>query len=172
MPTKLLLIEDVDDVGRSGDVVSVKPGFARNYLLPQGFAVLADKRALRMQARLQEERRKRAIVDKQESEKTATGLEGIILEEVVKVDQEGHMYGSVSALDIVHMLQQRHNIHLEKKNVQLRHAIKETGVHVIHIKLKEGVAATIKLKVISEATQREEQQSAAKQAAEEKEQQA
>ena len=172
MPSKLLLIEDVDDVGRSGDIVSVKPGFARNFLLPQGFALLADKRSLRMQVRLQEERQKRAVVDKQESEQTASGLEGIILEEVVKVDQEGHMYGSVSALDIVHMLQQRHQIQLEKKSVQLRHAIKETGIHVISIKLKENVTASIKLKVISEATMREEQQTATRQAAEEKEQQA
>jgi large subunit ribosomal protein L9 len=163
MATKLLLIDDVDDLGRSGDIVSVKPGYARNFLLPQGFAVAADKRALRMQAQLQEERRKRAVVDKQESDKTASQLEGVVLTEIVKVDQEGHMYGSVSALDVARMLQEKHNVSLEKKSVQLKHAIKETGVHTITIKLKEGVTASIKLKVISETDHHKEQQEAAAQ---------
>ena len=64
MATKLLLIEDVEEIGRSGDIVNVKPGFARNFLLPRGFGVVADKAALRMQARLKEEREKKAIVEK------------------------------------------------------------------------------------------------------------
>ena len=68
MGNQLLLLEDVDDLGRSGDVVSVKPGFARNFLLPQKKAVVADKNTLRMQARLKEEREKRAAVDKKDSE--------------------------------------------------------------------------------------------------------
>src|SRR5262245_8691147 len=97
MATKLLLIEDVEDLGRSGDVVSVKPGYARNFLLPRGHAVRADQHALRMQTRLQEERQKRAILEKQEAEKTAAALEGVTLSTIVKVDHEGHMYGSVSA---------------------------------------------------------------------------
>ena len=166
MATKLLLIEDVDDLGRSGDIVSVKPGYARNFLLPQGFAITADKRALRMQATLQDERQKRAIVDKQESDKTASSLEGVVLTEIVKVDQEGHMYGSVSSLDIARLLQERHNIALERKSVQMKHAIKETGVHPITIKLKEGVTASIKLKVVSEADHQKEQQEAAQPKAE------
>ena len=60
MTAKLLLIEDVDNLGRSGDIVSVKHGYARNYLEPQGLAVRADKAALLRQKRLQEERKKQA----------------------------------------------------------------------------------------------------------------
>lgn len=150
MANKLLLLEDVDALGRSGDIVSVKPGYARNFLLPQGYAVVADKAALRMQARLQEERKKRAIIDKQESDKTAAALEGIVVTTTVKVDHEGHMYGSVSALDIVHLLEQQHSLKLEKKFITLKHPIKETGVHPIHAKLKEGVTADFKLKIMAE----------------------
>lgn len=153
MASKLLLIEDVEALGRSGDIVNVKPGYARNFLLPQGFAVIADKSALRRQARLQEERRKKAIVDKQESEKIAGSLEGVTLTTIVKVDHEGHMYGSVSAHDIADLLREQANIEVEKRAVALKHPIKETGVHTITIKLKEGVTCAITLKVVPEEAQ-------------------
>ncbi len=150
MATKLLLLEDVEALGRSGEIVSVKPGYARNYLLPQGLAVIADKQALRQQQRLKEERQKKAIADKQESDQIAARLEGITLTTVVKVDHEGHMYGSVTAHEIVHILQEQQNIELEKKSIQLKHPIKTTGVHAIPVKLKEGVTTSFNLKVMSE----------------------
>lgn len=150
MATKLLLIEDVEELGRSGDIVNVRPGYARNYLLPRGFGVVADKRALRMQARLQEERLKKAAIDKAESESAASAIEGITLMTIVKVDHDGHMYGSVSAHDIADLLLAQANIGVEKRSIALKHAIKETGVHQIPVKLKEGVKATFTLKVIPE----------------------
>jgi large subunit ribosomal protein L9 len=145
---KVLLIEDVEDLGRSGEVVSVKPGYARNKLIPCGAAVAADKSALRMQARLQEERAKKAIQDKEEAEKLKAQIEAFEgLVTVVKVDHEGHMYGSVSANDIVVLLEQQATIHVEKRTLLLKHAIKETGEHIIPLKLNEGVTAEVKLTI-------------------------
>lgn len=146
--TKLLLINDVDDVGRSGEVVEVKPGFARNFLLPQGYAVKADKQTLKMQDRLRKEREKQAVEDMKESETLAKKLEGITISTVTKVDQEGHMFGSVSQLDIVRMLEEEHGIQLTKKMVLLSHPIKATGVYTIDLKLKEDVPAQFTLKVL------------------------
>jgi len=157
MATKLLLLEDVDALGRSGEVVNVKPGYARNFLIPQGLAVMADKHALRMQERLRQERQNKALVDKQESEEVATRLEGISVTKVVKVDQEGHMYGSVTLADIVQLLQDHHQLELDKKSIQLKHPIKTTGVHPIPVKLKEGVMTTFNLKVMSEEGYRQAQ---------------
>ena len=150
MATKLLLLEDVDALGRSGELVNVKPGYARNFLIPQGLAVTANKHALKMQERLQQERQKKAEIDKQESEEVAKRLEGISVTRVVKVDQEGHMYGSVTVADIIESVLNEHQIELDKKNIQLKHAIKTTGVHAIPVKLKEGVTTTFNLKVMSE----------------------
>lgn len=150
MSNKVLLIEDVENLGRQGDIVSVKPGFKRNFLLPQRLAVLADKKALNMQARLQEDRKKKAIADKEESEKIAQSLQDVTLTFVVKVDAEGHMYGSVTALDIVHKLAEEKQLSLEKKAVHLPHPIKEVGVYTIPLKLKEGVTSSLILKVISD----------------------
>ena len=96
MRNQLLLIEDVEDLGRSGDVVSVKPGYSRNFLLPQKKAVVADKFTLRMQAKLKAERAKRAEIDRQEAESQAQKIEGMVLSIEVKVDPDGHMYVIIS----------------------------------------------------------------------------
>lgn len=150
MAIKLLLVEDVEDLGRSGDIVNVKPGFARNYILPRKMGIIADQNALKRQARLQEERQKKALQDREEAEKTAGNLVEVVLEVTVKVDHEGHMYGSVSALDIVHLLKEQQNIELEKRAISLKHPIREVGVHKIAIKLKEGVTSEVTLKIVPE----------------------
>ncbi len=148
--TKILLIEDVDNLGRKGDVATVKPGYAYNYLIPQGFALIADKSALRRQARLQEERRLKAEHERKEAEEMASRLNGECIEVEVKVDHEGHMYGSVTSLDVIELLKLKTGIELEKKMVQLKHPIKEVGVFTISLRMKEGVTAEIQLKIMPE----------------------
>lgn len=149
MKQQLLLLEDVEALGKKGEIVSAKPGYIRNYLLPRGLAVIASPNTLRKQERLKAEREKQAIVDRQESELLAKQIEGLVLETKVKVDPEGHMYGSVSALDIAHLFQEK-AIPIEKKYIQLNKPIKETGSHKITLKLKEGVLAVCELKIIPE----------------------
>ncbi len=156
MANKLLLIEDVEDLGRSGEIISARPGYARNFLLPRGLAIIADKSALRMQLRLQEERKQKAASEKKEAEEQKSILEGITIQKVVKVDHEGHMYGSVSIVDIIHLLQEQANITVEKRAIQLKQALKEVGQHAIQIKLKEEIAATINLKIVTEEMLKEE----------------
>ena len=152
MANKLLLIDDVESLGRSGDIVSVKPGYARNFLLPQGLAMIADKNTIRMQAKLQEERKQRAIKDLDEYNALAARFEEIVLTITVKVDHEGHMYGSVSAGDIADLLQDQAKVEIEKRSIQLKHPIKTTGDHKISLKLKEGVVASVTLQVSPEET--------------------
>ena len=151
--TKLLLLKDVVGLGRSGEVVEAKPGHARNFIIPQGYGVIADKQTLRMQERLQKEREKQAIVDKKDSELLASRLEGVTLSTVVKVDQEGHMFGSVSQVDVIQLLEEQ-EIEVTKKMVLLPHPIKKTGVHTVELKLKEDVPASVTVKVIPD-TQKE-----------------
>lgn len=150
MANKLLLLKDVDGLGRQGDIVTARPGYVRNFLLPQGLAIIANDNALRMQARLQEERQKLAQVDKQKSEELAEQIQALTLTKIVKIDQEGHMYGSVSALDIVHLLLDQASVTLEKRNLVLPQPIKEIGVFTINVKLKEGVLSTLVLKIVPE----------------------
>ncbi len=141
-----MLVADVDDVGRSGDLVEVKPGFARNYIVPQGKGVVADKFTLKMQKQLQEERAKRAAVDRASSEQLASQINGLSLETTVKVDPEGHMYGSVKAADIVEILAGA-GVEIEKRFVRLHQPIRKTGEHEVPLRLKEEVTCSFKLTV-------------------------
>ncbi len=152
MANQFLLIEDVDSLGRSGDVVKAKPGYARNFLLPQKKAVIADKHTLRMQAKLKEEREKQAVIDRGEAEKLAERINGMTLTVEVKVDPEGHMYGSVAASDIVHLFE-KEGITLERRNIVLPKPIKEAGAFPLTLKLKEGTPASYTLNVVVEAAQ-------------------
>ncbi len=149
MRNQLLLLEDVEDLGRSGDIVSVKPGYSRNFLVPKKKAVVADKFTLRLQARLKEERAKQAEIDRKEAETQASKIEGMALTVEVKVDPDGHMYGSVGAADIVRLLENE-GITLERRHVTLAQPIKTLGTHPVQLKLKEGVPALITVFVVSE----------------------
>lgn len=149
MQNQLLLIKDVEDLGRSGDIVTVKPGYARNFLIPQKRAVVADKYTLRLQAKLKDERAKQAAADRSEAEKLAGLLEGKVIMIEVKVDPDGHMYGSVAATDIVNLLENE-GIKIERRNVVLAAPIKTLGVHTVNLKLKEGIPSMITLHVVNE----------------------
>lgn len=150
MATKLLLIQDVDDLGRSGEIVNVRDGYARNFLIPRSLGVKADKNALRRQVALQEARLQQAVVDKEDSEKLAASLANVVLEIEVKVDPEGHMYGSVSHSDIVRLIKEQQNLEIEKKFVVLKQPIKQIGLHKIELRLKEGVPASFSLRIYPE----------------------
>ncbi|HEX2582881.1 MAG TPA: 50S ribosomal protein L9 [Chlamydiales bacterium] len=149
MKQQLLLLEDVEALGKKGEVVTAKSGYIRNFLLPKKFAVIASANTLRKQERLRAERAKQAIVDRQESEELAKQIESVPLEIKVKVDPEGHMYGSVSANDIAQLFQER-GLPVDRKNVMLTKPIKETGLKEISIKLKEGVSIVTRLMIIPE----------------------
>ena len=150
MATQLLLLEDVPNLGRKGEAVTVREGYARNFLIPQGFALIATAATLRRQAKLKEERRKVAEQDLKESQEMAARLNGETLAFSVKVDHEGHMYGSVSAIDIIELIKMQVGIELDKRLVQLKHPIKETGAFDVTLRLKENVVAIVHVKVIPE----------------------
>lgn len=149
MKQQLLLLQDVEALGKKGEIVSAKPGYVRNFLLPQGFAVIASSNTLRKQERLRSERAKQAVIDRKESEELAQQIEAAVLETRVKVDPEGHMYGSVSAGDIAQLFQEK-GIPVEKKSVQVTKPIKVTGPHKITLKLKEGIIVVCQLNIIPE----------------------
>lgn len=149
MKQQYLLISDVEDIGRSGEIISVKPGFARNFLLPQQKAVPANEHTLRMQARLKDERAKQADVDRREAEALAAKLQGITLTTTVKVDPEGNMYGSVGYSDIIDLFA-KEGLKLDRRNIGINKPIKTIGVHPMTLKLKEGITCEYILHILGE----------------------
>ena len=149
MKQQLLLLQDVEGLGKKGEIASANPGYVRNFLLPKGFVVIANANTLRKQERLRVEREKQAVVDRKEAEELASQIETVTLETRVKVDPEGHMYGSVSAADIALLFQEK-GIPVERKYVQMTKPIKTTGVHKIPLKLKEGLLISCQLHILPE----------------------
>ncbi|SPN74061.1 50S ribosomal protein L9,50S ribosomal protein L9,Ribosomal protein L9,ribosomal protein L9,Ribosomal protein L9, C-terminal domain [Chlamydia serpentis] len=151
MKQQLLLLEDVDGLGRSGDLVVARPGYIRNYLIPKKKAIIAGAGTLRLQAKLKEQRLLQAASDKTESERIAQMLKDIVLEFQVRVDPDNNMYGSVTITDIIEKASKQ-NIFLVRKNFPHAHyAIKNLGKKSIPLKLKEEVTATLFVEVSSDS---------------------
>ncbi len=144
---RVLLIKDVKTLGRSGDIVTVRPGYARNFLLPYGHGVRATAQTERLQARLREERIKQSEEDRKVSSRIKAALEQLTFVVDVRVDETGHLYGSVSVQDILNLLHQEDFKEIEKGQIKLAHPIKQLGNHVVKIRLKEEVEAEMHLRV-------------------------
>jgi len=147
--TKIILQEDVEDLGEAGDVVDVKPGYARNYLFPQGFAVQATEGNLR-QIR-EERRRKKEAADRvrQRAEDLAEDLAGHTLTFNVRAAEEGKLFGSVTAADIAERLQED-GLNVDRDAVDLEEPIKELGVYNIALGLHADVRPEVKVWVVAE----------------------
>jgi len=145
----VLLCEDVDNLGQRGQVVRVRTGYGRNYLLPQKLAIEAsagNKRMLDEQRRLLAKREQRERVSAQsEGEK----LQGIELSFSRRVGEHGVLFGSVTALDIMEALAEK-GVKVERRRIALREHIKEVGEYNITIKLHRDVAPVIKVMVRKE----------------------
>jgi large subunit ribosomal protein L9 len=148
----VLLCEDVDNLGQRGQVVKVRAGYGRNYLLPQGLAIQAsagNKRMLDEQRRLLAKREQREHLSaRSESEK----LQGVELRFDRRVGEHGILFGSVTALDIAEALKER-GFTVERRRIALREHIKEVGDYDITIKLHRDVAPAIKVRVRKEGTE-------------------
>ena len=149
MKNRLLLLQDVANVGRKGDLVQVKPGFARNFLVPQKHAIVADASVVKIQARLKEERSKQAIIDQQASEEVKVRLASLVVTTDAKVDPDGHMYGSINAHGIVDLLEEE-GIKIDRRMVLIDQPFKRMGTYTVNLKLKEGVEAHFNLKIEAE----------------------
>lgn len=146
---EVLLSEDVDNLGQRGEVVKVRAGYGRNYLLPQKLAIQAtagNKKMLDEQRRLLGKREQREHLSAQsESEK----LQGIELRFDRRVGEHGILFGSVTALDIAEALKER-GLTVERRRIGLREHIKEVGDYDVTIKLHRDVTPSIKVLVRKE----------------------
>jgi large subunit ribosomal protein L9 len=143
---KLILTEDVPSLGEAGDVVDVRPGFARNFLLPQGKAVPATE------AKVKEiEHHKRVIAERVARERKQLDgererLERVELEIAANAGEEGKLFGSVTAAQVAELLEAR-GFAIDRRKIQLDEPIKELGDHVVAVRLHRDVVARVRLKV-------------------------
>lgn len=131
---KVLLRENISKLGKRGDIVEVKPGYARNYLIPRNLAWHASaENQRRLDAEKRQYELKMAKI-KEERQEIAEKLSGMQLQLGVKATEEGHLYGSIGARQIVEAFR-RQGFLLEEDNILLESPIKEVGKHTYHIKV-------------------------------------
>jgi large subunit ribosomal protein L9 len=137
---ELILREDVFNLGSTGDVVKVKPGYGRNYLLPRGLAVVADRRsvgALAHQQRLVAEKRER---DRSDAEALAARISAVTARFQSRAGEGGKLFGSVTNLDLERALAE-HGIEIDRRRIRLDEPIKSLGEHKVVVRLSVGVEA-------------------------------
>ena len=146
---KVLLCEDIDKLGWLGDVVEVKTGYARNYLIPQGLAKVANEAGIRAIA---EEKAKRAEQRRLEGrwlEEAAKAIEGAEAVIAAKANELGHLFGSVNERQIAANLRAQ-GFEVRDEIVQLPEHIKQIGTHPVTLKFRDDLTATINVVVVPE----------------------
>ena len=145
---QVILTQDVEHLGDAGEVVSVKPGYGRNYLIPRGFALLATRGNI-----AQLEHHKRRIAKEQEAlrserEAMAKSIEGAAVSIARQVGEENKLFGSVASKDIVEALEAQ-NIKLDRKLIRLPEPLKEIGSHEVEVRFSADIKATLKVNVVA-----------------------
>jgi large subunit ribosomal protein L9 len=149
MAVEVILRDDVPNLGRIGDVVRVKPGYARNFLLPRGLAVEANRKNLRV---LEHHRRvigAKAERERKSAEAVAGRLEGLQLVVRARAGEEGRLFGSVTNLDVERLLADK-GFDVDRRRILLDEPIKQLGTFSIAVQVGRDAKATLRLTVEAE----------------------
>lgn len=147
---RVVLQEDVDNLGTSGDVVRVRPGYARNFLIPRGLAAPATASNLARIGELKRIAAERAHAALEDSRKLAAKLEGIAVKIERAVGEENKMYGSVTAKDIEAAYADQ-GVEIDRRKLELPEPIKQLGLAEVPIRLHSDVKAMLRVEVIKKS---------------------
>ncbi|WP_419817917.1 50S ribosomal protein L9 [Glaciibacter flavus] len=147
--SKLILTHEVSGLGSAGDVVEVKNGYARNYLIPQGFAVAFTRGGAKQVEQIKSARSARELATLEEAQSLKAKLESTKVKLTVKTGSEGRLFGSVKTADIAAAVAAAGLGDVDKRTIEVPSAIKVTGDHEATVRLHDELSATITLQVVS-----------------------
>jgi large subunit ribosomal protein L9 len=146
---KVILSDDVEKLGHKGDVVTVADGYARNFLIPKGFAILASKGALKQAELMQRARAERAEKEKEEAAGRVATLAASPVYISARAGEEGRLFGSVTKADIARAILDQLEQDIDRHLIRLDDPIRSLGTHEVEIKLHEEVNALVTVEVIA-----------------------
>lgn len=146
---QVILKEPLEKLGQIGDVVTVKPGYARNYLIPQGLAYEATPANLRRIEREREQIEKRAAADLATARAQASTIEGVSITFAARAGEEGKLFGSITTADIAEKLAEQ-GIEIDRRQIVLDEPLKALGVFSVPVRLHAEVRPELKVWVIKE----------------------
>lgn len=147
---KVVLTQDVKSQGKKGQMINVSDGYARNFLLPKGLAIIADNKAMNEIKGKEAAEKHKQEVELQNAKDVAKALESIVVKLTSKSGADGKLYGSITAKDIAEALANQHKITVDKRKIQLDDAIKAYGTYSVSVKLHTEVLGKINV-VVAEA---------------------
>jgi large subunit ribosomal protein L9 len=145
-----ILLKDVENVGDRGDVVDVSPGYLRNFLLPRNLAFSATPASIAEAKRRMEAAEKAAAEATERAQENAALLSKTVLTIPHQAGEDGRLFGSVTAEDIVDAIKQARGLKIDRRKVQLDDPIRTTGTHMVSVEVADGAVAQVKTIVTSE----------------------
>ena len=146
---EVILIKDIENLGYTNDIVNVRPGYANNYLIPQGFAKAATASAKKVLAENLKQRAHKIAKIKADAEELAKKLEGVKLTIGAKTSSTGTIFGSVNAIQIAEALK-KDGFDIDRKLISIQNPVKEVGEYVATINLHKDVQVEIPFEVVAE----------------------
>lgn len=147
---KVILLQDIKNVGKKDEIINANDGYARNYLFPKNLAVEANKdNLLKLQAKKDSKAHKKSL-EIEEFKKQAEIINKLTLELKVKAGENGKIFGGVTSKEIAEELKKQNQIEIDKKKIILKETIKNIGRFSVEIKFGEGINAKLTINVISE----------------------
>ena len=147
---KVILLDNIKGVGKKDEVINASDGYARNFLLPKKLAVEANSANMNKLKAKQDSNQYRKNVEKEEAQKIAEKLKGILLKISVKAGENGKIFGSITSKEIAENLKSQYQIEVDKKKIELKEPIKTLGSFTVQIRLYEGVVGNLKEQMISQ----------------------
>jgi len=148
---EVILKQDVPNLGYTNDLVSVKPGYARNYLIPQGLAILATVPNKKILAETKKQQAFKAEKIRNEAESLGKKLSNLVVKIGAKAAESGKIFGSVNAIQIAQALKEQHNFEIDRKKIHVDHEhIKELGTYTAKINLHKDLSVVITFEVFAE----------------------
>ena len=147
MATKVILLKDVDNLGKSGDVVSASEGYARNFLLPRGIGLAATDQNIKVAETNRKQKAEAMEKEKQEALKISDAISKVSCTIAMEAGKDDKLFGSVTSSDIQKALETE-GINIDKKKIELNDHITQIGIFQIPIRLHQEITATLKLWVV------------------------
>jgi large subunit ribosomal protein L9 len=148
---EVILKQDIPKLGYKNDLITVKNGYARNYLIPKGLAVLATETSKKVLAEVKKQKAHKEEKILKEAETLAKALEKITVKIAAKAGTSGKIFGSVNDIQIVNAIKDQHNFEIDRKDIHFDgEAIKELGEYTAKIKLHKEVSVDLKFEVFAE----------------------
>ena len=146
---KVLLRSDIKGIGRRGDIVNVSSGHARNFLLPNDLAIVANAGTIAQAEVMRKAREQQIAADRESARLVASSLSTTVIKIAAKAGNEGRLFGSINATEIAKAVLDQTGVTIDRKNIQVETPLRQLGEHSVSAEIFSDVVATLKLEIVA-----------------------